>query len=362
MYESLVMRDGMCNAPATFQHFLNDIFRDLIGKGIWICIDHILVFADSVDELNRLIREVLERLRAHALFLKAKKCMFKAEEVSFLGHVIGRNGIKADPDKLQTIRDFPPPRNLRELRSSLGLFSYYRRFVPRFSEITEVLTDLTKKDVKDKRSDVRQQAFDSLKDALCNDVCLAHFDPTFQTTVYTDDSHLAAGFMIAQTKPMTGVERPIAFYSFKFKGPEINYHIHDKELMPIVRALLRRPCGGRSEEGGKGRAKLYSPRTDKHSCITSSKHLQHFVHRVTAAPGGPALWRVISFRELYSLSKLSSADCYRVAGGSARPTRLRGTVPSPFSHASSAPLLDPLSPASRLTPGGRCLACTRPSH
>ena len=64
MFESLVMRDGLCNAPATFQHFLNDVFRDLIGNGLWVYIDDILVYADSVEEITRLVREVLTRLRA----------------------------------------------------------------------------------------------------------------------------------------------------------------------------------------------------------------------------------------------------------------------------------------------------------
>ena len=115
MFESLVMRDGLCNAPATFQHFLNDIFRDLIGNGLWIYIDDILVYADSIDEVTRLVREVLYRLRAHSLYLNAKKCEFLTEETGFLGRVISQNLIKTDPKKVEAIKNFPLLRNLKEL-------------------------------------------------------------------------------------------------------------------------------------------------------------------------------------------------------------------------------------------------------
>ena len=147
MFESLVMRDGLCNAPATFQHFLNDIFRDMIGNGIWVYIDDILIYSDTAEGVAKLICEVLNRLRVHALYLNAKKSEFLTEEISFLGHVISATGIKTDPKKTEAIRTFPLPKNLRELRGALGLSSYYRKFVPNFSEIARPLTELTKKDI-----------------------------------------------------------------------------------------------------------------------------------------------------------------------------------------------------------------------
>ena len=86
-------------------------------------------------------------------------------------------------------------------------------------------------------SEERIAAFRKLQDALSTQAELAIFDPTFETSIYTDASYFAGGFMISQTNPLTGVGRPVVFHSFKFSGPELNYPIHDKELMPTIVAV-----------------------------------------------------------------------------------------------------------------------------
>ena len=161
------------------------------------------------------------------------------KSVSYLGHVISASGIKTDPKKTEAIRTFPIPTNLRQLRGALGLFSYYRKFVPNFSDIARPLTELTKKETLFEMNKERIDAFNKLKGSLSTQAELASFDPTFETSIHTNASYFAGGFMIAQRNPITGVERPEAFHSFKFNGPELNYPIHDKELMPTVVAVRK---------------------------------------------------------------------------------------------------------------------------
>jgi len=148
MFESLVVRDGLRNAPAVFQHFLNELFADLISEGIVIVyIDDIIIATTSLEELRRVTKVVFERLRKASLFIKASKCEFEQREVKFLGVKVSSEGIKADPGYVQGILDFPAPKNLRESRRFVGMASYYRRFIPNFAKIMRPLNMLTKKEV-----------------------------------------------------------------------------------------------------------------------------------------------------------------------------------------------------------------------
>ncbi len=163
LYESLVVRDGLRNAPAVFQHFLNDIFKDLLGRGVIVYIDDILIYATNVEELRRLTREVFSIIRKASLYLKASKCEFETDTIVFLGFVISSKGISTDPEKIKAVHEFPTPRNLRESRSFIGLTSYYRRFVPNFSKIAAPIVGLTKKDVPFEWGALRRRPLPNLR-------------------------------------------------------------------------------------------------------------------------------------------------------------------------------------------------------
>ena len=135
MYESLVVRDGLRNAPAVFQHFFNDIFKGILGRGVTIYIDDILIYAPNLEELRKTTVEVFDIIRKASLYLKASKCEFEKDSITFLGFVISAKGIETDPAKVEAVVTFPIPRGLRDARSFLGLVGYYRRFVPKFSDI-----------------------------------------------------------------------------------------------------------------------------------------------------------------------------------------------------------------------------------
>ena len=113
--------------------------------------------SEAEHELHH--RQVLQRLREHQLYAKFKKCEFWLPEVTFLGDIVGADGIKVDPSKVEAVRDWPRPRNASEVRSFLGLAGYYRRFVEGFSKIAAPMTELTRKNLKFIWSDKCEDSF-----------------------------------------------------------------------------------------------------------------------------------------------------------------------------------------------------------
>ncbi|XP_073427382.1 uncharacterized protein [Dendrobates tinctorius] len=146
-FEYLVMPFGLSNAPAVFQHFVNDIFRDICGVYVVVYLDDILIYsADPVTHAQH-VRSVLQRLREHSLFAKLEKCVFFAEEVQFLGYVVSSTGFRMDPAKIQPIKTWVQPKSLKALQRFLGFANYYRKFIRGFSEIAkhismDFITDL----------------------------------------------------------------------------------------------------------------------------------------------------------------------------------------------------------------------------
>ena len=130
LFEPTVMFFGLCNSPATFQHMMNDLFRDMIDEG-WLVIymDDMLVFSKDKETHRRRTQRILQRLRENDLFLKAEKCIFDAVEVEFLGLIVKPGELHMDPVKLQGIQDWPTPENVKQVRSFLGFGNFYRKFI-----------------------------------------------------------------------------------------------------------------------------------------------------------------------------------------------------------------------------------------
>ena len=155
----------LTNAPATFNRLMDNIFRkhrNFIG----VFFDDIIVCSRSLDEHKAQLAMVFDELQAHKLYVNHKKSEFFLQEIRYLGHIISKKGISMDPDKLKIIEEWPQPRNLHELRSFIGMCSYYRRFIEKFSIIAGTLHDLTKKKVKFQWTARENNAFKELKAKL----------------------------------------------------------------------------------------------------------------------------------------------------------------------------------------------------
>jgi hypothetical protein len=148
MYEYSVMSFGLTSAPAYFMYLTNSVFMPELDKFVVVFIDDILVYSKSEEEHAGHLHVVLQRLREHRLYAKLSKCDFWLKEIKFLGHTISQAGITVDPDKVQEVTNWKPPTTLRQIRSFLGLASYYRRFIPDFSRIAKPMTELLMKGAK----------------------------------------------------------------------------------------------------------------------------------------------------------------------------------------------------------------------
>jgi len=147
LYESLVMPFGLTGAPATFQRFINDTLRDYLDQFCTAYLDDILIYSQDRAEHESHVRKVLQRLREAGLFAKIQKCEFFQEETTFLGLIVGRNGLRMDPEKIKTVVNWPRPTCLKDVQAFIGFGNFYRRFIREFSKIISPMVRLTMKDV-----------------------------------------------------------------------------------------------------------------------------------------------------------------------------------------------------------------------
>jgi hypothetical protein len=234
LYKYTVMPFGLSNTPATFQNMMNYIFRDLMDLGLIVYLDNILIYAETEEEHDRIVTEVLKCLAANGLAISQDKCFWSTNRVDFLGYVISKDGIEMAQDKVQCIRDWECPRSLRDVQSFIGFANFYRWFIKGFSKIAKPLSDSTKGAPRDWIwTDAMTKAFEKLKHCFTTTPILTHFDLHCECIVKTDASDFALGSTLSQTTKDEKLH-PNAFHSRKFSPAEINYEIHDKELLAIV--------------------------------------------------------------------------------------------------------------------------------
>ncbi|KAI3510609.1 hypothetical protein L1887_17736 [Cichorium endivia] len=230
-YEFLVMPFGLTNAPAAFMDLMNRVCKPYLDKFVIVFIDDILIYSRSEADHERHLRSVLSLLKREALYAKFSKCEFSLREVQFLGHVVGKDGIKVDPAKIEAIEKWELPRTPSEVRSFLGLAGYYRRFIEDFSRIAAPLTTLTPKNVKFEWKSTQDQAFKTLKGKLSSAPILSLPEGNEGFTIYSDASILGLGCVLMQHGKV------IAYASRQLKEHERKYPTHDMELAAVVFAL-----------------------------------------------------------------------------------------------------------------------------
>ena len=227
-----VLPFGLCNAPATFERLMEVVLSGLHWNTLLVYLDDVIVFGRTFkEELDRL-KEVLDRMRSANLKLNPKKCRLFRKEVPFLGHVVSGDGVKTDSTKTSAVADWPVPENEKELRSFLGLCTYYRRFVKDFATIAAPLHALTKQGHKFVWTPQCQAAFDDLKQALILTPVLRYPDPNKTFILDTDASSCGIGSVLSQVHD--GVEHVVAYYSRSLTSPERNYCTTRRELLAIV--------------------------------------------------------------------------------------------------------------------------------
>ncbi|KAK7940550.1 hypothetical protein WMY93_003876 [Mugilogobius chulae] len=236
-FEYQVMPFGLTNAPAVFQSLVNDVLRDMLNKFIFVYLDDILIFSQDIHEHVQHVRLVLKRLLENKLFVKAEKCEFHKPKVSFLGFVIEKGRLSADPAKIQAVVEWPTPTSRKLLQRFLGFANFYRRFIRDYSRVAAPLTRLTSTSNPFTWTSEAQEAFDRLKHKFTSAPVLIHPDPGRQFVVEVDASDLGVGAILSQRSPETNKLHPCAFFSRRLSEAERNYDVGNRDLLAVVLAL-----------------------------------------------------------------------------------------------------------------------------
>jgi len=210
-YEFLVMPSGLINAPSTFQGLMISIFKLFLRKFVLVFFDDILIYNKSWKDHVQHVDKVLKLLEEKQLYAKFSKCFFGVQEVEYLDDFVSHEGVKVDPIKIKTTKEWKIPTSIKHLRGFLRLIGYYCKFVKNYGRIVAPLTTLLKKDAFSQTLEATK-AFEHLKEAMCQAPVLATSDFTKTFIVECDASGNGIGVVLMQE------ERSIAFESRSIKG------------------------------------------------------------------------------------------------------------------------------------------------
>ena len=192
---------GLTNSPATFQQMMNTILHDLIqGEKVIVYLDNILIFTKDLKEHREIVKQVLEQLQKHHLYLKIEKCTFEAEQVEYLRVIIRKGMVKMDPAKIKAVKNWPIPKTKKQLQAFLGFCNFYWQFIKNFSRICLILYRLcgnTSWKWKNKHTAV----FELIKGKMTSTPVLALPRDQGKWLVETDTSNFAFGGILAQEQP-----------------------------------------------------------------------------------------------------------------------------------------------------------------
>ena len=231
-----VMPFGLCNAPATFQRLMEKILGSLVGSGVLVYLDDILIYAETPERLLDTLVEVLKRLASAGLKCKPSKCSLFTDKVSYLGHIVSQNGLNADPSKLETIRLWPKPEKGKGLASFLGLCNYYRELIPSFAHVSDPLYKASRQEFIEWTPQLTA-SFEELKRQLLEPRIVRMPDPQRDFILETDASRVALGAVLKQKFDDTNLEHPVGFFSRSLTGSERNYVAYELEMYAVVRAV-----------------------------------------------------------------------------------------------------------------------------
>ncbi|KAJ1116407.1 hypothetical protein NDU88_004619 [Pleurodeles waltl] len=198
LFEYTVMPFGLCNAPAAFQFFLNDVLREYLDIFAIVYIDDILIYSDNENQHVQHVKKILAALRKHHLYCKLTKCEFHVTTVEFLGVILTPQGMVMAEKKVKAVSEWPIPKSVCDVQCFLGFANFYRRFINHFSQTVAPITKLLRKKEKFVWSPEADQAFSTLKEAFSTAPVLTHPDADRPFMVEADASDVAIGAVLSQ--------------------------------------------------------------------------------------------------------------------------------------------------------------------
>ncbi|SOV04672.1 uncharacterized protein UDID_17163 [Ustilago sp. UG-2017a] len=222
LFQYNVMPFGLTNTPASFQHLMNDTFKDMLDRSLIIYLDDLLIYSSTLKQHQEHVSVVLAHLRQAGLYAKAEKCQFSTSQTEFLGFVVSDQGVTMDSSKTEVITNWPVPKSVHDVQVFLGFCNFYRKFIPQYSRTAYPLTQLLRKEAQSApfawHNDA-QHAFEQLRSAFGTDTILHHFDPTWPIIVETDASDFAVAAVLSQTFDQ-GARNPISSDSLQLASSQ----------------------------------------------------------------------------------------------------------------------------------------------
>ena len=232
---------GLSQAPAYFQLLIDQVLMGCSSFSMGY-LDDIIIFSKTEEEHLQHLEEIFIRLRKFGLKMKREKCSFFKKHIQYLGHLVSENGFEPLPEKLESIRKMPAPRTAKEVKQFLGLIGYYRKFVPRFADISRPLTKLTRHNVVFEWTEQCSKAFNHLRELLMEYPILRYPDPKQGYILYTDASGIGwSGVLTQEHLDDRGKAKnhPICYVSGQFRGSQLNWAALTKEAYAIYMSVRR---------------------------------------------------------------------------------------------------------------------------
>ena len=232
---------GLSQVPAYFQLLIDQV---LMGCGDFTMgyLDDIIVFSKTEEEHLHHLEEIFKHLKHFDLKMKREKSSFFKRHIQYLGHLVSEDGFEPLPEKLEAVRVMPHPKSAKEVKQFLGLIGYYRKFIPRFSDLLRPLTRLTQHDCKFEWTPQCQKSFDHLRELLMEYPILRYPDPKKGYTVLTDASGIGwSGVLTQEYADKKGrlKNHPICYVSGQFRGSQLNWAALTKEAYAIYMSIRR---------------------------------------------------------------------------------------------------------------------------
>ena len=247
-FEYLVMPFGLCNAPGTFQGYINESLREYLDVFCTAYLDDVLIYSGKSEDHAGHVLQVLRRLHKRGLQVDIDKCEFNTTRVKYIGMIVTTNGIEMDTEKVEAVQKWEAPSTVKEVQAFLGFANFYRQFISNFARKVKPLNKLTKRTQYTTRKGTKkiryeafewnkacQQVFKDLKRAFTTAPVLAHYDSLLETWVETDASDFVVAGVLSQKHGE--VLKPVAYFFKKMNPAECNYMIYNKKLLAIVRSF-----------------------------------------------------------------------------------------------------------------------------
>jgi len=240
LYEFPFMGFGLRNAGQTFQRFVDEVVRGL--DFCFAYIDDILVFSRNSSEHAEHLRILFTKLNEYGIVINSAKCVFGAEEVSFLGYRVNAKGTRPPEDRIKDLMDFPPPKTVQGMRRFLGMINFYRKFLPCAAKFQAPLIDaVTATQGKGKApflwTPQREESFNNCKQSLATATMLVHPDPKAQIGLFTDASGTHIGSCLQQRTHDNTDWQPLAYFSRKLTNKQAEWPTYYRELLAVYESV-----------------------------------------------------------------------------------------------------------------------------